>query len=74
MSVRTKTYDPACYTLAAMFLEDVPHLQTGERTDALASLIQQTIEDFIAYEQNNYEPPTGAPQNDPDFVAFADNH
>jgi len=70
----TKTYDTACYTLAAMFLEDVPHLQTDERTDALASLIQQTIEDFIAHERDNYEPPTDAPQDDPDFGGFADNH
>ena len=69
MPMPTKTYDTACYTLAAMFLEDVPHLQTDERTDALASLIQQTIEDYIAYEQNNYEPPTSAPQDDPDFAA-----
>jgi len=51
MPVPTKTYDTACYTLADMFLEDVPHLQTDGRVHELAHLIQQTIEDFIAEER-----------------------
>ena len=70
----TPTYDPRCYDLAALFLEDVPHLDTNARVLELAALIQSTIEDYIALEEDNYEPPTGAPQDDPDFAGFADNH
>lgn len=64
------TYDSRCYDLADLFLSDTPHLATTSRTDELAALIQRTIEDFIAHEQNNYEPP-----DPPGFEGgFADNH
>jgi hypothetical protein len=46
---RKHTYDPRCYDLAALFLGDEPKLHTGEHMDELAHLIQQCIEDYIAY-------------------------
>lgn len=65
-----KTYDPRCWDLAETFLHDTPHLWNYARTDALAKLIQQTVEDFIADEQRNYEPP-----DPPGFEGgFAENH
>lgn len=65
-----KTYDVKCYDLADEFLSDTPHLHTEKRTDELAKLIQQAIEDFIADEQRNYEPP-----DPPGWEGgFADNH
>lgn len=65
-----KTYDSKCADLAAVFLGDEPHLLTDRRIHELALAIQQTIEDFIADEQDNYEPP-----DPPGFEAgFADNH
>lgn len=65
-----KTYDTKCFDLADAFLEDVPHLRTPRRTDELAALIQQAVEDFIASEQRNYEPP-----DPPGFEGgFAANH
>ena len=64
------SYDPKCYDLAEAFLEDVPHLNSDARRDELAQLIQSVIEDFIALEQSNYEPP-----DPPGFEAgFAENH
>ena len=64
------TYDEKCYNLAEDFLEDHPHLLTDRRTDELATLIQRTIEDWIAYEHNNYEPP-----DPPGWEGgFAENH
>ena len=63
-------YDTRCYDLAEAFLEDWPHLDTTKRRDALAQVIQTTIEDWINYEHDNYEPPVP-----PGFEAgFADNH
>lgn len=44
-----KTYDPRCHDLAAIFLGDEPELHTPENIDQLARLIQQAIEDFIAF-------------------------
>jgi hypothetical protein len=67
---KKKNYDQKCFDLAEAFLEDEPHLATERRTDELAALIQSTIEDYITYEQGNYEPP-----GPPGFEAgFADNH
>lgn len=64
------TYDSRCYDLAAVFLEDEPHLDTTDRVEELAAHIQKTIEDWIAYERDNYEPP-----DPPGFEAgFAENH
>lgn len=66
----SKTYDTKCFDLAALFLGDVPHLHTTDRIGELAALIQQTIEDFIADSERNYEPP-----NPSGFEAgFAENH
>mgnify|MGYP001559600414 CR=1 FL=1 len=52
-----KTYDPKCYDLAELFLEDEDNLNTEVRRIALAKTIQTAIEDFLTYERNNYEPP-----------------
>lgn len=49
-------YDQKCYDLAEAFLEDMPHLNTEGRRDALAKEIQETIEGFIALEELSYEP------------------
>ena len=67
------TYDEKCSILADEFLSDEPlaGFNTDDRRDRLAQEIQRTIEDFIATERDNYEPPD-------DLVAwsggFADNH
>jgi hypothetical protein len=64
------SYDQKSYDLAEGFLEDAPHLNTTRRRHELAQLIQSTIEDYIASEQSNYEPP-----DPPGFEAgFAENH
>lgn len=68
----TKTFDSKCYELAEAFLTDSDtfHLHSEARCNALAAEIQQTIEDFIADELRNYEPP-----DPPGFEGgFADNH
>jgi hypothetical protein len=44
-----KTYDPACYDLAASFLSDHPEKNTEANRDQLAALIQRTIEDDIEF-------------------------
>lgn len=67
---RKATYDSKCHDLATDFLSDTPHLDTTDRVHELATLIQKTIEDFIADAERNYEPP-----DPPGFEAgFADNH
>jgi hypothetical protein len=53
----TKTYDTKCYDLAEAFLEDQPHLNNDRRRDELAALIQSAVEDWINFEDSNYEPP-----------------
>jgi hypothetical protein len=45
---RTRTYDPRCYDLAELFLEDEKHLGGERNCELLALEIQRTIEDFIA--------------------------
>ena len=55
-----KTYDEKCWDLANAFLDDEPHLQTADNFNELASLIQSTIEDFIADKNRNYD---GAPKS-----------
>lgn len=68
MTVRN--YDSRCYDLAEVFLSDEPHLNTDRRRHELALLIQSAIEDWIAHEQSNYEPP-----DPPGFEGgFAENH
>lgn len=44
-----KSYDPACYDLAASFLSDHPKKNTEANRDQLAALIQRTIEDDIEF-------------------------
>lgn len=62
-----KSYDPACYDLAARFLSDVPEKNTEANRDQLAALIQRTIEDDIEFGMDAVSgtvvgsPPTGKP-------------
>ncbi len=66
----TLDFKTRCWDLADYALRDRPHLATTRRTEKLTAMIQQTIEDFIAHEQSNYEPPSP-----PGFEAgFCDNH
>lgn len=48
---KLKLYDAKCYDLAELFLSDEPALATHAHADALASLLQTTIEDYIAFER-----------------------
>ena len=49
------TYDRKCYDLAEEFLADDPALNTAENRHALASLIQQAIEDFIELAREQHD-------------------
>lgn len=71
MAPVVKLYDVKCSDLAELFLQDHPHLWTKDRVHRLALDIQQSIEDFIEDEQNNYEPPD---RGDAWTGGFADNH
>jgi hypothetical protein len=63
-------FDPKCYDLASLFLEDEPGHFTERACQELAQHIQRCIEGFIAVKRDNYEPP-----DPPGFEAgFADNH
>jgi hypothetical protein len=44
----TKTFDPRCYDLAELFLEDEHQLGTEANCTELAADIQRCVEDFIA--------------------------
>lgn len=66
-----KSYDQKCYDLAALFLGDEPHLHTTDRCDELAKQIQETIEQYIYWENENYEPPQ---HGDAWTGGFAENH
>lgn len=46
---RKPTYDPRCYDLAELFLEDEQHMATADNTEELAGVIQTTIENFIYF-------------------------
>lgn len=46
-----KSYDPRCLDLAKVFLADEPELNQAAYQAALASCIQQAIEDFIFTER-----------------------
>ena len=64
------TYDSRCWDIAEVFLQDHPHLWTDMRVAGLANIIQQAIEDYIAREHDNYEPP-----DPPGFEGgFCENH
>lgn len=41
-------HDPKCYELAVLFLNDKPELNTEERRQGLANIIQDAIEDHLA--------------------------
>ena len=43
------SYDPKCYQLASVFLEDHPGINTEERRAELAQFIQTEIEEQIEY-------------------------
>jgi hypothetical protein len=45
----TQTFDPRCYDLAELFLEDEQHLGTADNIEELAGILQTTIENFIYY-------------------------
>jgi hypothetical protein len=66
------SYDDKCYDLAEAFLSDEPlaGFNTDARCGKLAQAIQNAIEDFLAIERDNYEPP-----DVPGWEGgFADNH
>ena len=44
-----KTFDPKCHELAEYFLSDESKLNTEAARDTLAAIIQQAIEDEIAF-------------------------
>ena len=46
------SFDPRCYDLAELFLSDEPAINTREKRDELAQIIQDAVEDFIAYERD----------------------
>lgn len=61
----TNTFDSRCWDLADTFLSDVPQIHTHGHADALATEIQQVIEDYIAREMDAHEhgrlvPPHGS--------------
>lgn len=43
------SFDPRCYDLAELFLSGEPAINTPEKRDELAQILQDAIEDFIAY-------------------------
>jgi hypothetical protein len=57
-----KSYDPACYDLAAAFLSDHPDKNTEANRDQLAELIQRTIEQEIEYGMTPPPPPSNTPK------------
>lgn len=64
------TIQDKCRDYAEDALSDHHHLWTQRRTEELAVLIRQTVTDYIATEQSNYEPP-----DPPGWEGgFADNH
>lgn len=59
MARKRTTYDPHCYELAGLFLADEPRLRTHAHADALAQLIQRTIEEYIEHERSTPSPESG---------------
>lgn len=65
----TKTFDPRCYDLASLFLEDESNAGEPQVND-LAATIQGAIEGWIEDHRANSEP-----RDPPGFEAgFANNH
>lgn len=60
MKKRAPLFDQKCWDIANAFLDDEPHLHTTDNFNELASLVQTTIEDFIADKNRNYD---GAPKS-----------
>lgn len=54
MKPRKPTYDSRCYDLAAIFLGDEPELHHPDNINQLAQLIQQAIEDYIAFARSDF--------------------
>lgn len=54
MKARKTTYDQRCHDLAAIFLGDEPELHHPDNIDQLAQLIQQAIEDYIAFARSDF--------------------
>jgi hypothetical protein len=48
-----KTYDAACYELAALFLSDSPAMNNEFHRDELATYIQSEIEGWLEYEEKH---------------------
>lgn len=55
-------FDPKCFDLAEIVLQDHSHLWDDRRTNELAQIIQRAIDEYIAAEQDNYEPPDPIPE------------
>lgn len=51
----SKTYDPRCFALACLFLEDHPKLNTEAARVTLAAEIQQCIENEIEFMRDMLE-------------------
>ena len=64
----TVTYDPRCYDLAELFLEDEKHLGSEDNIEELAAVIQTTIENFIYYKNAEMVEAEGKPYRDPDHA------
>lgn len=58
------SYDPKCYDLAEMFLEDSPKLDNERNVHRLAQVIQDAIESEIESMGWDYEESI-KPENDP---------
>lgn len=54
MKTRKISYDSRCYDLAAIFLGDEPQLHRPDNIDQLAQIIQQAIEDYIAFARSDF--------------------
>jgi hypothetical protein len=55
------TFDPRCFELAEMFLEDAPSINSTAHRRELAALIQQTVEDYISHEERRPAPKCAVP-------------
>ena len=65
---RQVTYDPRCYDLAEIFLEDEPNLNAEEYKKHLAGVIQEAIEGEIEWmrDQHATSSRARAPHNEPE--------
>lgn len=63
-----QTFDPRCYDLAELFLEDEHQLGTADNIEELAAVLQTTIENFIYYKNAELVEAEGKPERDPDHA------